>query len=746
MRKPNKHNYTISLFASVRETTAARVSLSWADLRAALTDPLTVESKEKAPGWSPAVFEGDKRGEPVEAIACLVFDIDEALPTLPVDVAWVAHTTHSHTPAKPRWRVVVATDRPHTPSEHEMLWRGTALAFGLSPDAVTADPGRFYWSPSRPAERAEHWQTRESSSNRPLLVDMTLRVVSENKDLKNVAEKTRVQMPALEAAHPPPTQVSTNGGAQKTPIFSDFPGAPSVDLEKLRLRIKTLRHGKTRTALLSLLDFGALPSQGGRNAWMHSTFSAAGALGLGQAEADWLAQSFASRLELASGETVEEWKRLALYSYQRAAEQRAHRDSLTTTFTKVLGTVPQEDWRHRLITTAKPGSDMVRVESCGHNVSLVLSNDDAFASLRWNLMTLEVEFPQGPFANLPKGTLDVAVTDWLFSTPEYRIRMAREEVAARLVAVARSKPYDPVREYLEGLKWDGVQRLDSFLRVYAGVEYGDGRYARNVSRRFLVGAVARALRPGCQMDNILLLQGAQGAGKTSLVRVLGGPYMAELHMDPSNKDTLQAIAGRWFVELSELASARKTDVESMRAFITRRIDVLRLPYGRVTEEFPRRCVLVGTTNEETPLNDAHGNRRYWPVMVGRVDVHALERDRDQLFAEAVVAFKAGERWWFDGEEQGEANREAELFTDSDAWVEVIREWFYKIPLEQRPKAVSVAAVAVKALRMEPNQLTRSVTVRISFALRALHFVRLGLKGKSGAMYETPKEFLEEVRP
>lgn len=505
--------------------------------------------------------------------------------------------------------------------------------------------------------------------------------------------------------------------------------------------------GPSKVKMQTLVNFGELPRQGSRNAWMHSAFSVAGKMGLSPEVGDYLAEVFANRVELHDAETSNDWKRLALNSFSRAAAERAHKDALTTTLAKVLGGSTPDDWRHDLITTTK--NEVTKATACGANLTLIFLNDDAFKSLRWNTLNCEMEFTTGPFVNVPATSLDVAVTDWLFQTPEYRISMPRQEVIARLLAAARTRPYDPVKNYLEGLTWDGVERLNGLLYTYCGVDYGMNNHCARISRRFMVGAVARAYRPGCQMDTVLLLQGAQGLGKTSFVRALGGPFMAELHMDPSNKDTLQAIAGRWFVELSELASARKTDVESMRAFITRKVDVIRLPYGKVTEEFPRRCVFIGTTNEDTPLTDAHGNRRYWPVTVGKVDVYALERDRDQLFAEAVAAFKAGERWWLDDGEQLQASEEARLYTESDTWSELIRDWLFKQPVEARPTKVSAHFIAQRVLMLDPHQMTRGTMTRIGFALKSLSFVRIGaidVGKRSSSEYETPKAFLEEVRP
>jgi len=732
----DSRNLVVTLFRSVTSTDGARVSLTWSELCEALGSHAVHASKTDAPGWSPATYEDDARGARVEAVACLVFDVDGPLPELSADVSWFAHTTHSHTDAAPRWRVVVLTDRPHAPEEHEGVWRSVAGVLGIVPDEATKDASRFYWAPSHaPGSPCE-----------------TRHAIGRSVALGGLARSLTVDGVAVRPRGEPPTPLEPRPelGAPPAPPRKSvefLPSSAPIDLESLRARVSAMAGGASKVKMQTLVNFGDLPRQGSRNAWMHSAFSIAGKMGLSSEVGDYLAEVFANRVELHDNETSTEWKRLALNSFSRAAAERAHKDALTTTLAKMLGGSTPDDWRHDLITTTK--NEVTKATACGTNLTLIFLNDDAFKSLRWNTLKCEMEFTTGPFVNVPASSLDVSVTDWLFHTPEYRISMPRQEVIARLLAAARTRPYDPVKNYLEGLKWDGVERLNGLLYTYCGVDYGLNNHCARISRRFMVGAVARAFRPGCQMDTVLLLQGAQGLGKTSFVRALGGPFMAELHMDPSNKDTLQAISGRWFIELSELASARKTDVESMRAFITRKVDVIRLPYGKVTEEFPRRCVFIGTTNEDTPLTDAHGNRRYWPVTVGKVDVHALERDRDQLFAEAVAAFKAGERWWLDDGEQLQASEEARLYTESDTWSELIRDWLYKLPVEARPTKVSAHFIAQRVLMLDPHQMTRGTMTRIGFALKGLSFVRIGaieVGKRSSSEYETPKAFLEEVRP
>lgn len=699
----------LTLYRSLRHTEGARVTMSWPEMMQALGTPHAFERKDQAHGWSAGLPEDDVRGARCESVSLLAYDVDGPLPELALPVEAFAHSTFSHTSASPRWRLVVLTDRPHSPAEHKALWLGAARALGLetSVDEAAKDPVRFFYAPSHPPGGL--FETRHFPGQ-PLQVDRFAAASS--------AALAVLPRGTPEPAAAPPAKLQ----------------AGPIDLEYYRERVGKMRYGDTRAKLKALLDGGALPRQGGRNSWMHSAFSAMGAMAWGEDIATVLADEFARRLDLAPGETREEWKTLALGSWRRAYDARQHRDALNSTFSKLLQQAPSDDWKHQLITrTNKDGEKTV--DSSGFNVSLILQHDPAFATLRWNVMRFEVEAESGPLAGVPRGSLDTALADWLYNAPEYRIRVSRDDAAARLMLVARSRPYDPVQEYLNKLPaWDGLKRIDSVLTRLCGCL--DNDYTRGVSRKFFTGAVARAMDPGCQLDTVLLLHGPQGLGKTSFVRAVGGPFMAELHMDPSAKDTLQTIAGRWFVELSELATARRTDVETMRAFITRRTDVLRLPYGRIIEEFPRRCVFVGTTNDDTPLRDMHGSRRYWPVTVGRVNVEALVAERDQLFAEALVVYKAGEKWWFDAVDQEMADREAELYTEADVWQEYIREWWEK--LAERPKQITLMEVARRALLLDPNSIGPATAARIGRALASLGFKKTTRgRGAKSSLYNVP---------
>jgi predicted P-loop ATPase len=200
----------------------------------------------------------------------------------------------------------------------------------------------------------------------------------------------------------------------------------------------------------------------------------------------------------------------------------------------------------------------------------------------------------------------------------------------------------PVREYLEGQEWDGVERLDTVLIDYLGAE--DTRYVRMVTRKTLMGAVARVTRPGCQFDQVLTLVGRQGIGKSTLIKKLGRDWYSDSFGNIQTKEAAENIQGVWLMELGELAGLKKIEVESIKHFITKKEDTFRPAYGRNTVTYKRQCIFIGTTNNKDFLRDPTGNRRFWPVDVGeQLAVKSVFDDLDeyeigQIWAEAVQRY------------------------------------------------------------------------------------------------------------
>ena len=223
---------------------------------------------------------------------------------------------------------------------------------------------------------------------------------------------------------------------------------------------------------------------------------------------------------------------------------------------------------------------------------------------------------------------------------DVRVRSIVADVAER---VARDTPYHPVRAYLDKLRWDGTPRLHLWLAAFLDA-VDSPEYLEAVGRKFLISAVARVMRPGCKADHVLVLEGRQGIGKSTAVTALGGPWTTDSIPEFHGADAALQLAGVWLVELPELAALRRSEIETVKAFITRQEDHYRPPYGRRPVRIPRQSVFVATTNEAQYLHDPSGNRRFWPVRCNAVDLPGLRAARDQLWAEARAAFDAGEAW------------------------------------------------------------------------------------------------------
>jgi hypothetical protein len=256
------------------------------------------------------------------------------------------------------------------------------------------------------------------------------------------------------------------------------------------------------------------------------------------------------------------------------------------------------------------------------------------------------------------------VTVWL---ARERKTKCDEGLAGRcLWRASKNRPVDSLRDYVRGTRWDSVKRLDTWLSVYLDAE--DDAYTALVGRKWMIQAVARALNPGCKADNVLVLEGKQGVQKSTALSVLGGCgrfFTDQLPDNLGDKDASLAMNGTWIVEMSDLQSLSKTRVTTMKAFITRQVDRFRPPYGKNLIDTPRRSVLAGTTNEKGYLVDETGNRRFWPVACGDEEegspaiaqrLQALRADVDQLWAEAVVAYDAGEPWWLTTTEEVRLSR------------------------------------------------------------------------------------------
>ena len=232
-----------------------------------------------------------------------------------------------------------------------------------------------------------------------------------------------------------------------------------------------------------------------------------------------------------------------------------------------------------------------------------------------------------------------------------------DSIGQALKTVSMDHAFHPVRDRLQALTWDRVDRLGSWLFQALGLETKGMRDARrqylaSVGKWFIMGMVARVLRPGCKFDYMLVLEGPQGYRKSTLGRVLAGDYFSDTHLDLGNKDSYLQLQGRWVHEFSELHAITGKDVTLVKAFISAQVDYLRAPFDRRPAEYPRQCVFFGTSNNNKWARDRTGNRRMWPVEISEpVRTEWVEQHLDQLLAEALHRVEAGERFYPTNQEE-----------------------------------------------------------------------------------------------
>lgn len=311
-------------------------------------------------------------------------------------------------------------------------------------------------------------------------------------------------------------------------------------------------------------------------------------------------------------------------------------------------------------------------------------------------------------------------SDFNFSPP----RMLFDEV---VLDEAYRNRFHPVRDYLDDLAfygvWDRAPRLDRWLVTYAGAK--DTPYVRAVSAIVLIAAVRRVRQPGTKFDEMTVLESAeQGYGKSSLVAALAVKeewFSDSVPLNADDKRMIESTSGKWVCEVSELQGMRKGEIEKVRAQLSRPVDRARLAYARLPVEIPRQYVLIGTTNATAAspyLADIDGNRRFWPVEVGRCDVAGLIRDRDQIWAEAATREAAGESIRLPESLWAEAGREQSNRAVGNAFVDVLapalgdREGVIRaddawrivgIPVERRDTHAGKFGKAMKSLGWERKQ-------------------------------------------
>ena len=328
---------------------------------------------------------------------------------------------------------------------------------------------------------------------------------------------------------------------------------------------------------------------------------------------------------------------------------------------------------------------------------------------------------------------DVQATDWL---QHHGVMIPVRVASDAVMTVARDNPFHPVKDYLDSLIWDGVNRTSTWLTDFLGASSSD--YTKSAATCWLISAVARIYRPGCKVDSCLILEGEQGTKKSSAFRVLGSPWFTDDLADLGSKDSAMQLLGAWIVELSELDSMQRGELSKIKAFMSRETDRFRPPYGRHVIEAPRQCTFCGTVNHNDYLRDETGSRRFWPVTVGEAKLASLTDARDQLWAQARDQYLAGEVWWIETKRALTQAREAQFDAfQADPWQGHINR--HLLDREQ----TTVADILRMELDRKPGDWTQTDMNRIARCLRVVGWKRFQEREEKGGgrkwVYRPTKE-------
>jgi len=369
-----------------------------------------------------------------------------------------------------------------------------------------------------------------------------------------------------------------------------------------------------------------------------------------------------------------------------------------------------------------------KIVPCLANIYDILSEDDEWRGvLAFNEFSYVIcKRKKPPYASAEVGEWDenddVQTAMWL--TRNYGFAPSPAQVAEAVEALAKANGYHPVRDYLNSLEWDGVARVDDWITDYIGAPKNE--YVMRVSRWFLMGMVARVMEPGVKFDCCLVLEGAQGRKKSSMLRVLAGEWFGDTDLDLHNKDSMNSIRGKWLYEFAELGSLARTEATRQKSFLSRQIDEFRPPYGRRDIRSPRQLVFGGSTNEWSWNKDATGGRRFWPITCDHdIDCDGLQSARDQLFAEALELYRQGKRYWPTSEEQRKIfDPEQVKRHQHDGFIDMLEQF-----VSEQFDLFSLADAAYH-LKVDPARLSRDIQTRIGQALQALGCTKKEKKGNT----------------
>lgn len=615
------------------------------------------------------------------------------------DNACLVYSTHKHQPHKPRLRLIIPLSRPVSPEEYVAVAKKLADYFGIDYfDDTTYQPHRLMYWPSTSNDGEYVFEYQDAPWLNP---DEILAQYNDWRDPTEWPESSRQKQNRKRMADKQGNPLEKPGMVGAFCRTYTIPEAIETFLSDVYEEAGTGRYTYkpgTTTGGLVLYDDGLFAySHHGTDPVSEQLVNAFDLVRIhkyGDLDEDidektpinrtpsfQAMEKFAMGLEKVREVLVDERIKSAQEDFEFEVNEEVLKDV-------------DDSWKKKLSLTKKGD-----IEITAANLKLILENDpnlkgcfgyneferrpEVLKDLPWRKRSRSVAWTNADDEDL-RTYLDIV----------WGIRHSKEKVADVLGGVQRSRIFHPVRDYLNSLKWDGVQRVERLLIDYLGAD--DTEYTRTVTRMTLVAAVARVMQPGCKYDYMLVLVGKQGIGKSSIFRVLGKQWYSDSLISVQGKEAYEALHGVWIMEMGELAATRKAETEAIKHFLTKQVDRYRVAYGKRPEEFPRQCIFIGTTNESDFLRDRTGNRRFLPVPVNENSPKKwsdlTEEDVDQLWAEAVVMYKRGEPMYLDKRVQDEALKMQVAHTEESAYVgqivsflekPITEDWYSKTIAERR---------------------------------------------------------------